>query len=48
VVSNDVVWAIAHDEFPELRRILETLLNDEPHEDGGGFHADWKLIFQIA
>jgi uncharacterized protein with HEPN domain len=28
VISNDVVWAIAHDELPELRGILEPLLED--------------------
>jgi len=33
VVSNDVVWAIAHDELPELRGVLESLLDDEPTDD---------------
>ena len=31
VISNDVVWAIAHDELPELRGVLEARLNDGPH-----------------
>jgi uncharacterized protein with HEPN domain len=30
VVSNDIVWAIAHDELPELRGTLETLLGNDP------------------
>ena len=28
VVSNEIVWAIAHDELPELRSTLATLLEE--------------------
>jgi len=30
VISDDVVWAIAHDELPHLRGDLEALLEDFP------------------
>jgi uncharacterized protein with HEPN domain len=30
VVSNDIVWAVAHDELPRLRGTLENLLGIEP------------------
>jgi len=29
VVSNEIVWAIAHDELPELRSTLEALLEED-------------------
>jgi uncharacterized protein with HEPN domain len=32
VVSNDVVWAIAHDELPRLRDDIRRLIGDEPTE----------------
>jgi len=28
VISDDVVWAIAHDELPQLRRDIDALLED--------------------